>query len=134
MEQIRIKLLYVGLVIVGLDILGLFGSNVGGYVAHMGGNALGYLYAVQLQKGTDIGKGFERFMNRVSGIFSRSKVSHLKMVHKRGKKQYAGHTKKEFDEFNKQKKIDLILDKIGKSGYESLSKEEKEYLFKAGKK
>jgi len=131
---VRIKLLYIGLVIVGLDILGLFGNNAGGYVAHLGGNVLGYFYAVQLQRGTDIGKGFERFMNRVSGIFSRSKVSHLKTVYKGSKKRYAGHTKEEFGEFNKQKKIDLILDKIGKSGYESLSKEEKEFLFKAGKK
>ena len=131
---VRIKLLYVGLVIVALDILGLFGNNAGGYVAHLGGNLLGYLYAVQLQKGTDIGKGFERFMDYVTSIFTKSKVSHLKTVHKSGKKRYAGHTKEEFGEFNKQRKIDLILDKIGKSGYESLSKEEKEFLFKVGKK
>jgi membrane associated rhomboid family serine protease len=131
---VRIKLLYVGLVIVALDILGLFGNNAGGYVAHLGGNLLGYLYAVQLQKGTDIGKGFERIMDYVTSIFTKSKVSHLKTVHKSGKKRYAGHTKEEFGEFNKQRKIDLILDKIGKSGYESLSKEEKEFLFKVGKK
>lgn len=131
---VRIKLLYVGLVIVALDILGLFGNNAGGYVAHLGGNLLGYLYAVQLQKGTDIGKGFERLMDYFTSIFTKSKVSHLKTVHKSGKKRYAGHTKEEFGEFNKQRKIDLILDKIGKSGYESLSKEEKEFLFKAGKK
>jgi hypothetical protein len=29
--------------------------------------------------------------------------------------------------------VDIILDKIGKSGYESLTKEEKDFLFKAGK-
>jgi hypothetical protein len=48
-------------------------------------------------------------------------------------KPYVGHNKDEFSEFNKQKRIDLILDKISKSGYESLTKEEKEFLFKAGK-
>jgi membrane associated rhomboid family serine protease len=130
---VRIRLLYIGLIIVGLDFIGLFGDNAGGYLAHLGGNALGYFYAVQLQKGRDVGKGFERFMDAVSRLFSRRRA-HLKTVHRSRKKQYAGHTKEEFDEFNKQKKIDIILDKIGKSGYESLSKEEKEFLFKAGKK
>ena len=36
--------------------------------------------------------------------------------------------------FTHQKQIDLILDKIGKSGYESLTQEEKDFLFRAGKK
>jgi hypothetical protein len=59
----------------------------------------------------------------------------LKTVHrsKRKGKDYAGHTKDEFSEFNKPKQIDIILDKISTSGYESLSKEEKEFLFKSGK-
>ena len=131
---INIKLLYFGLVFVALDILGLFGDNPGGNVAHLGGDLLGYFYAVQLKKGTDIGKGFERFMDSISSFFTKSKSSNLKTVHKSKKKSYAGHTKQEFDEFNNQKQIDVILDKISKSGYESLSEEEKAFLFKAGKK
>jgi len=131
---INIKLLYFGLVFVALDILGLFGANPGGNVAHLGGDLLGYFYAVQLKKGTDIGKGFERFMDSISSFFSKRKTSNLKTVHKSKKKSYAGHTKHEFNEFNNQKKIDIILDKISKSGYESLSEEEKAFLFKAGKK
>ncbi len=131
----NIKLLYVGLLIVALDILGLFNGNPGGNVAHLGGDLLGYFYAVQLKKGTDIGKGFERVMDAVSNFFSKKKRSPLKTVHKRKKSdKLAGHTKHEFDEFNNQKQIDIILDKISKSGYESLSKVEKEFLFKAGKK
>ncbi len=131
---LNIKLLYVGLLLVALDIPGLFSSNAGGSVAHFGGYLLGYLYAVQLRKGTDIGKGFERFIDSISNFFSKSKISPLKTVHKSRKKQFAGHTKQEFDEFNNQKKIDVILDKISKSGYESLSKEEKAFLFRSGKK
>jgi len=131
---IGIKLLYIGLILVSLDVLGLFGSNPGGNVAHLGGDILGYFYAIQLQKGTDIGKGFGRFIDSISSAFSKSKSSPLKTVHKSKKKSYAGHTKQEFGEFNNQKKIDIILDKISKSGYESLSKEEKAFLFKAGKK
>ncbi|MBN4085208.1 rhomboid family intramembrane serine protease [Flavobacteriaceae bacterium AH-315-B10] len=131
---INIKLMYIGLVLVALDVLGLFGNNSGGNVAHLGGDLLGYFYAVQLQKGRDIGKGFERFMDAISSFFSIGKKSNLKTVYKSKKKGFAGHTKQEFGEFNKQKQIDIILDKISKSGYESLSKEEKAFLFKTGKK
>lgn len=131
---IVIKLMYVGFVFVAFDILGLFGNNSGGYVAHLGGDLLGYFYAVQLKKGTDIGKGFERLMDSVSSFFSKGNKTILKTVHKNKNKSYAGHTKQEFGKFNKQKQIDVILDKISKSGYESLSKEEKAFLFRAGKK
>lgn len=138
----NIKLLYIGLVFVFLDVIGILNSlsaeipsqsNIGGDIAHLGGIILGFVYARQLRKGTDIGKGFERIMDSISSMFS--KKSPLKTVHKskRKTKAYAGHTKDEFNEFNKQKQIDIILDKISKSGYESLSKEEKEFLFRSGK-
>lgn len=129
--KFNVKLKWVGVFIVVIDVLGLFGGNMGGHVAHIGGGLLGYFYAVQLLKGNDIGKGFERFMDGLIGLFK--KKSNLKTVHRRKKKDFAGHTKEDFSEFNKQKKIDLILDKISKSGYESLTKDEKAYLFKAGK-
>ena len=127
----NIQLKYIAFILVGLDILGLFGTNQGGYVAHLGGDLLGYMYGTQLLNGKDIGKGFERFMDRIVGMFSLGKRSKLKTVHK--KTTYAGHTKEEFNEFNNQKQIDIILDKISKSGYDSLTQEEKEFLFKSGK-
>jgi len=128
----NLKLWYLGAAIVVLDFLGLFGLNPGGNIAHLGGALLGYYYATQLTKGRDIGKGFERFMDAFVGMFSFSKKSKLKTVHK-NKSKVGGYTKGDFSEFNKQKQIDIILDKISKSGYESLTKEEKEFLFKAGK-
>ena len=42
-------------------------------------------------------------------------------------------SKVDYDRESKQRKIDSILDKISKSGYESLSQTEKDFLFKAGK-
>ena len=130
----NIKLWYIGAALVALDFLGLFGINPGGNMAHIGGALLGYFYAIQLKKGIDIGKGFEKFMDSVVKLFNPSgKKSKLKTVHKKKNKTYAGHNKGEFSEFSKQKQIDIILDKISKSGYESLTKEEKEFLFKAGK-
>jgi membrane associated rhomboid family serine protease len=128
----NIKLWYVGAAIVFLDVVGLFGVNAGGNLAHLGGAILGYFYAKQLTKGQDIGKGFERFMDHIVGLFKSSKKGPLKTVHK-NKSKVGGYTKADFSEFNNQKKIDVILDKISKSGYDSLTAEEKEFLFKAGK-
>ena len=96
------------------------------------GALLGYLYAVKLKQGKDIGTGFERSMDTVLTWFKPK--SNLKTVHRKKKsKDYAGKTKDDFNTYNNQKKIDLILDKISKSGYESLTAEEKEFLFRAGK-
>lgn len=128
----NLKLWYIGAAIVVIDLIGLFGTNAGGNLAHLGGALLGYAYAKQLLKGQDIGKGFEQFMDGIAGLFKFSKKGPLKTVHKK-KSKVGGYTKGEFDQFNNQKKIDVILDKISKSGYDSLTAEEKEFLFKAGK-
>ena len=127
----NIKLWHLGIALVVFDFIGLFGLNQGGNIAHLGGVALGYFYAKQLLKGNDIGKGFEKLMDGVTNLFRRSKKSPLKTVHRRTSNTVAGHNKSEFKEFSKQKQIDLILDKISKSGYESLTEEEKAFLFKA---
>ena len=129
--SLSIKLWHIGVAIVLFDVIGLFGANQGGKVAHLGGSLIGYFYATQLLKGNDIGSGFGKFMDRIANMFS--KKSPLKTVHRNKKKTFAGHNKVEFNEFNSQKKIDLILDKISKSGYESLTKEEKDFLFQSGK-
>ncbi|PWH83307.1 rhomboid family intramembrane serine protease [Algibacter marinivivus] len=135
----NLKLWYVGAAIVVLDVMGVFSGinnletgNAGGYLAHLGGALLGYFYAKQLIKGNDIGKGFEKLMDGVVNLFKVSKKGPLKTVHK-NKSKVGGYTKADFNEFNNQKKIDVILDKISKSGYDSLTSEEKEFLFKAGK-
>lgn len=128
---IKIKLWHIGVAIVVFDIIGLFGTNQGGSIAHMGGSLLGYMYATQFLKGKDIGEGFGTFMDRIANLFKPK--STLKTVHNNKKKPFAGHNKAEFNEFNNQKKVDLILDKISKSGYDSLTKEEKAFLFKSGK-
>ncbi len=136
----NLKLWYVGVAIVILDVVGVFSGinnpvgNSGGNLAHLGGAILGYFYAKQLTNGKDIGKGFETLMDTLFNVFKSGKKAPLKTVHKRKpKSKVAGYAKKDFNEFNNQKKIDVILDKIGKSGYDSLTSEEKEFLFKAGK-
>ncbi len=129
----NVKWKHIALFLVSLDLLRLLlGLNQGGYMAHMGGYILGYVYATQLQKGKDIGEGFGRIMDRFMNMFKPK--STLKTVHRTKRKgNVAGHKKEDFKQYNKQKQIDVILDKISKSGYESLTAEEKEFLFKAGK-
>lgn len=128
----NVKLKYIALVLVGLDLIGLFGANQGGNIAHLGGALLGYMYATRLKDGHDIGLGFERLMDNVMSWFKPK--SKLKTVHRQKRRSSANAAKtKDFKAYNKQKQIDIILDKISKSGYESLTAEEKKFLFDAGK-
>ncbi|MBR9854970.1 MAG: rhomboid family intramembrane serine protease [Algicola sp.] len=128
----NIKLWYIGaaLVIKDLVLIGM-GENIGGGMAHLGGAFLGYMYARQLLKGNDIGAGFSKFRQAVLDLFKpKEKKAPLKTVYK---KKTAVNSTEAYNKQAKQRKIDTILDKISKSGYESLSKEEKDFLFKAGK-
>ena len=128
----RIKLWQIGLVMVLLDLFQLPSSgNAGGLIAHMGGAIFGYVYAIQLKKGNDIGIWFENFMDLLVNLFKSNKYKHFKQVHKT--KQSAPKNTKRNPTTNHQIKIDRILDKIGKSGYDSLTKAEKDFFFKAGK-
>jgi len=129
----KIKLWQLGVFFIVLDLAQIPSTNSGGHIAHLGGALLGYLYATQLKKGNDIGKGFEKLMDTIASWFSFKKKSKLKTVHKTKAERRSAdktvHQKKRV----KQEQIDAILDKISKSGYESLSKEEKAFLFQAGK-
>ena len=110
-----------------LDLPGLFSLNSGGTVAHIGGYISGYFYAKQLQKGKEFGS----FLDSILDYFNSKKV--LRTAYKNKSSKMAGKQKTEFNTFTHQKQIDLILDKINKSGYESLTQAEKDFLFRAGK-
>ncbi|WP_025741450.1 rhomboid family protein [Aquimarina pacifica] len=132
---LTVKLWQIGVFMVLMDLVQIPTSgNAGGLIAHMGGAIFGYLYAIQLKKGKDIGAWFEKLMDGVMAIFKPKKKSPLRTVHKSktpiktAKKTAASSVKSP-----NQKQIDAILDKISKSGYESLTKEEKDFLFKAGR-
>ena len=128
----KVKLWKIGLTMVLLDLLQLPSSdNAGGLIAHIGGALFGYVYAIQLKKGNDIGIWFENFIDLVINLFKPRHKKPFKKVH-RTKQAVAKQTKKKTSNEH-QAKIDDILDKIGKSGYDSLTKSEKDFLFKAGK-
>ena len=112
-----IPLKYIAGFYVLVDVLALRGNaNMGGHIAHLGGAIYGFIYARQLTKGTDFGKYFYLFINGFKGIFEKDE---------KGSKSSSNK--------NHQAKVDAILDKISKSGYENLTKEEKEFLFNASK-
>jgi membrane associated rhomboid family serine protease len=126
----NVKLWYIGVFFVLVDLIQIpYGGNIGGRLAHLGGAFLGYIYARQLMNGKDIGGGFAKLMKGIANLFKPKKKSPLKTVYKK----QSADSKAAYDRQARQRKIDTILDKISKSGYESLSKEEKDFLFKAGK-
>jgi len=125
----NIKLRYLAIAFVLLDVIQIPYGNAGGHLAHLGGAALGYFYVMRLNQGTDIGLAFEALSNRFLNLFK--KRSNLKKIYK--SKSTSAPKKKEFNEDLDQQKIDAILDKISKSGYDSLSQKEKDFLFRLGK-
>lgn len=131
MVTIKLWQLAVGLFLLDLFRLGS-GTNPGGMLSHVGGAVFGYLYAVQLAKGNDIGLWFEKIVASLTNLFKTRKNTPFRKVHKTPKNTTKKKTTSVKDE--RQIKIDGILDKIGKSGYESLTKQEKDFLFKAGDK
>ena len=118
----HVKLWHIAAFKIIIDIIQIPAGNAGGHFAHLGGALFGFLYVFSASnKELSIPNPF-------TGLFKRK--SPLKTVYKSGKKQTRSATGKTYD----QKEIDVILDKISKSGYDTLSKEEKEFLFKQGKK
>ncbi|WP_264549118.1 rhomboid family intramembrane serine protease [Flavobacterium sp. N2820] len=126
-----VKLWHVAFVILFIDLIQLPLENTGGHLAHLGGALFGFIYIKILQSGTDLTKPLSMFLDAIVNIFKPKNKTPFKKVHRNTTKNVVNSStsKKDFT----QKQIDDILDKISKSGYDSLTKEEKEFLFKAGK-
>ncbi|MBU2525268.1 MAG: rhomboid family intramembrane serine protease [Bacteroidetes bacterium] len=122
----RVPLAYIGIGFVLIDLVQLPQSNPGGHLAHLGGALLGFTLAYNLIKTT--GSWYKLDLLKKM----RAKHAKLHSVYKneeafRGAPRTNGMSKSE-----KQQKIDEILDKISQSGYDSLSKDEKDFLFRSG--
>jgi len=121
----NIPLDYIAYGLIAYDLFSIFsGNNTGGHVSHLGGAIFGFLYMKQFEKGNDfLGKLIRSFK-------SKPKISRTRPRYKtppRDDYEFNG------EKIKKQKEIDKILDKISRSGYESLTKEEKDILFNAGR-
>lgn len=129
----NVKLKYIAIFFVATDILFLDqGGNVGGKLAHIGGALYGFLYSTSLKKGNDWSKVFYSvtdFFRDLVAPKPKMKVASSKPGYKA--RHYATESKQEKEN---QIRIDEILDKISRSGYDSLTKEEKQFLFNNAKK
>ncbi|MES2378320.1 MAG: rhomboid family intramembrane serine protease [Bacteroidota bacterium] len=113
---VRLKWLVIFYLVI--DFLGIVGPNAGGEIAHLGGALFGFIYVKQVQQGRDM----------VGGIAKLFKAKpKLKVASTNRNKASSSGTPR-------QDEIDLILDKISKTGYDNLSQQEKDTLFRASKK
>jgi len=139
-----VQLKWVALVVVLLDFISIPNGNAGGQFAHLGGAFYGFIYTLQYKKGNDFARPFYKIWDSIVQFFDFSKKSSaganrkskVKMAYKNNEKiknSSASSVKSTHTDKDKQEKIDEILDKIGRSGYPSLTEEEKAFLFRYSK-
>ncbi|WP_026704238.1 rhomboid family intramembrane serine protease [Flavobacterium soli] len=130
----NVKLWHITGVILLLDLMYIGIENTGGHISHLAGAFFGFLYIKLLQNGTDLSKIVSSVIDFFVNLFKPKKATPFKKVHKNYKPEPTKPTVSRVVTKDKtQQQIDEILDKISQSGYDSLTKEEKEFLFKAGK-
>ncbi|HLG35068.1 MAG TPA: rhomboid family intramembrane serine protease [Bacteroidia bacterium] len=118
-----VRLKYLALVTILLDIISISGSNAGGHIAHLGGAIFGFVYASNLKKGINIAQWFETFAQWLKSLPGKRKMKVVKKARPLSDEDFL-HNKKVT-----QEKIDDILEKISRSGYGSLTSEERDMLF-----
>jgi len=124
----RIRIKYIAIAIFVFTSILDFSTNSGGKLAHIGGALLGYVYTLNLRQGRDLGKGINIILDFFVTLFKPRKK--IKVTYKKPVTDYNyNKTKAEHRE-----QINSILDKISKGGYDSLTKEEKDLLFRESQK
>ena len=129
----NVKLWHITAVILILDLMQLRLGNMGGHISHLAGAVFGFIFIKLLQNGTDLSVIVSKILDFFINLFKKSPTSPFKKVHKNYKKPTQTTTSRIVTKDKTQQQIDEILDKISQSGYDCLTKEEKEFLFKAGK-
>ena len=129
----NVKLWHITGVLLLLDLLQIQLGNMGGHIAHLSGAFFGFIYIKLLQNGTDLSRIVTSVIDFFANLFSPKKRTPFKKVHVNPKKPVTKQAGKIVTKDKTQQQIDEILDKISQSGYDSLTAEEKEFLFRAGK-
>jgi len=123
-----VRLKYIAIVLVILDLIFIPSGNAGGHLGHLGGAFFGFVYASQLKRGNDLTVDFLKPWFWLKKKFPKGSRK-IKVVHSKHRSDAEFNAARN----NRQAEVDVILDKIKRSGYESLSKSEKDILFKASK-
>ncbi|MBO9637466.1 MAG: rhomboid family intramembrane serine protease [Siphonobacter aquaeclarae] len=129
---VRIK--YIAAFFVVVSFAQIPGSNAGGNITHLSGALFGYLYIRMLRRGTDLGQPVEAVLDFFKRLFSREPRPRMKVKYRSQTRTTYTAYSTTAEEFPDDDEIDAILDKISKSGYESLTREEKQKLYKASQK
>ena len=122
-----VKLINLAIFTAIIDIISIPSSNAGGHIAHLGGALFGYFFVVGIRHNRDVTGMPVAILERIGRLFAPRKKMRVKY-----KKDVSEMSDKEYNEYKKERdsRINQILDKISRSGYESLTAEEKEILFK----
>jgi membrane associated rhomboid family serine protease len=127
-----VKIKYIAAVYIFLSFLGTIQANAGGNVAHLAGALMGFLFIYQMRNGSDLSRPVYNVIDFFADLFKskpKVKVSHSSKTTVKGASM--GKLDKNAP---KQADIDAILDKISEYGYEKLTAEEKQILFRASQK
>lgn len=124
----RVKIYYLALFTLLLDLLSVTSANAGGHIAHIGGALFGICYATSIRSGKDITKSLNKIIDRLVDLFSHK--PRMRVTYKKPETDYEYNARKQ----RETEQIDVILDKLKRSGYQSLSSDEKKQLFDASKK
>lgn len=125
-----VKLWHFTAVVVALDLIYLLAENTGGHIAHLAGAFFGFVYVKLLQRGIDLSRMLSFIFD---GSWTARKKTPFKKVHRNPAAKSVQTASRIVTKDKVQQQIDDILDKISKSGYDSLTASEKEFLFRAGK-
>lgn len=120
----QVKMKWIAIIFVVIDLLSIPKGNSGGHIAHLGGALWGFLYAYLLKKDFD----FYLIFKRKARIKVKTRNAHNYHQRPKTDEQYNAERAQE------QEETDKILEKIAKNGYSSLSEKEKEFLFRQSKK
>ncbi len=137
----NVKLKYIVATMVFLDMIGTTTNvNSGGHFAHLGGALFGWFFVSQLRNGEDWSEPVNKLLARISEFWDNltarfsGEPRRPKVIFRNPNRTKGGKAPRDEDSHSYQERLDSILDKIKSSGYDSLSVEEKEFLFKASKK
>lgn len=129
----NVKLWHITAVLLILDLMQFRLDNMGGHISHLSGALFGFIYIKLLENGMDLSTGVTKVIDLFANTFRKSPTTPFKKIHKNYNKPPEQRKAKIVVKSKSQAQIDEILDKISQSGYDSLTKEEKDFLFKAGK-